>query len=268
MLFIQPASSDPSALATVSFVDADFGDDSEDDEDYACSDTEYESDSEFWSESDLSDEHSETDITFDMDNESEDSDDDDNELQIDYLYTASAPCELASEPPVSIKTVMRYSDGTGYTLCGDNIDKNVRRRYQRSDKTTISLHYFHMYGVKNRIDVSHLSDETPSCTLDKKAKALLVMPSCDDDVQLKKNVAILISRVLVNHMEFFKFCFADVTCWHIKHQHYKEMSAKSVVVSKHEAGVCVCVHVRMLPGRHVVYVSKICLLGVSSVIVV
>ena len=88
-----------------------------------------------------------------------------------------------------------------------------------------------MFGVKNRICFSHLSNDSPSCTLDKKAKAQLIMPSCDDDQQLRKRIAILISRVLVNHMEFFKFCFSDVTCWHIKHEYYEEMSAKSVVVS-------------------------------------
>jgi hypothetical protein len=123
------------------------------------------------------------------------------------------------------------TDRTDYTLCGDNIDKSVRRRYQRSDKTTISLHYFHFYGVKNRIDVSHLSNISPARTLNEVAKALLLVPSPADDVKLKKNVATLVSRVLVKHMEFFKFCFSDVTCWHIKHPYYKEMSKKSVVVS-------------------------------------
>lgn len=152
-------------------------------------------------------------------------------MQIDYLHIATAPSKLSLEPLVTIEKVMRHSDGIGYTLCGDNIDKNVRRRYQRYDKSTISLHYFHMYAVKNRIDVSHLSDVSPLCNLDKKAKALLVMPSPDDDLQLKKNIAILISRVLVNHMEFFKFSFSDITCWHIKHQYYGEMSTKSHVVS-------------------------------------
>lgn len=239
--FMQPTSSNPSELATISFIDAYLGDDSDDDGDdvdynVSCSDTESKSDSEFWSGSDISDaEQSEiSDITFEVDSDSEDSDDESDDLQIDYLCIANPPCRIAVENPVTIGKVMMH--GTGYTLCGDNIDKNVRRRYQRSDKSTISLHYFHMYGVKNRVDVSHLSDVSPSCTLDKKAKAMLVMPSPNDDLQLKKNIAILVSRVLVNHMEFFKFCFSDVTCWHIKHQHYEEMSTKSVVVS---TAVCV-----------------------------
>ena len=66
--------------------------------------------------------------------------------------------------------VMRHSDG-----CDNNIDKKVRR-YQRYDKSTISLNYFHMCALKNRIDVLSLND---ACIL-----ALLVMPSLDDDLQL------------------------------------------------------------------------------------
>ncbi|SMN01815.1 hypothetical protein SPONN_107 [uncultured Candidatus Thioglobus sp.] len=147
------------------------------------------------------------------------------------MCTASPPCRLAAEKPVTIAMVLRYLQQIGYTLCCDNVDKNIRRRFQRSDRGTISLHHLHIYGVKNRVDCSHLSEDSPSCSLDANAKALLVMPSCDDDLQLKKNIAILISRVLVNHMEFFKFCFSDVTCWHIKHQYYEEMSTKSTVVS-------------------------------------
>ena len=29
-----------------------------------------------------------------------------------------------------------------FKLCGDNIDKTVKRRYMRSDKSILSLHYF------------------------------------------------------------------------------------------------------------------------------
>ena len=49
-------------------------------------------------------------------------------------------------------------------LCGDNIDKMVKRRYMRSDKGNLSLHYFHSFAALDRIDVSDLSDEiVPGC---------------------------------------------------------------------------------------------------------
>ena len=37
----------------------------------------------------------------------------------------------------------------GCSIVGDNIDKNVRWSYERQDRTTNSLHYFHSYAVQN-----------------------------------------------------------------------------------------------------------------------
>ena len=51
---------------------------------------------------------------------------------------------------------------SGYVIVGDNIDKNIRPSYQRQDRTTQSLHYFHSYAVLNRLDTSGLSDNRPS----------------------------------------------------------------------------------------------------------
>ena len=85
-----------------------------------------------------------------LDSESEDSDCTDD-LQIDYLYTAGPASSIELEEPVAIKKVACNQHQVGYVLCGDNIDKNVKRRYQRFDQ---SLHYFHMYAAKNRVDLS------------------------------------------------------------------------------------------------------------------
>ena len=46
----------------------------------------------------------------------------------------------------------------GFKIVDDNFDKNFRRTFQRLDYQTISLHYFHLYAVKDRIDLNHLSD--------------------------------------------------------------------------------------------------------------
>ena len=44
----------------------------------------------------------------------------------------------------------------GFAIVGYNIDKNVRPSYQREDRKTQSLHYFHSYAVKDRVDISSL----------------------------------------------------------------------------------------------------------------
>ena len=53
-----------------------------------------------------------------------------------------------------------------FHLCGDNIDKNIKQRYFRTDKPsgTKSLHYFHYYAVKDRIDFSGMGEEPFKCS--------------------------------------------------------------------------------------------------------
>jgi L1 cell adhesion molecule like protein len=117
-------------------------------------------------------------------------------------------------------------------LCGDNFDKTVKRRYMRSDKGHLSLHYFHSYAVLDRIDLSGLPDSIlPGCFPDPNKIALELLPSASDDIALEQNFAILVSRVLATHFKFFKFTFDDVVQGHIEHKFSAEMAKKSVVVS-------------------------------------
>ncbi len=72
----------------------------------------------------------------------------------------------------------------------------------RSDKKNSSLHYFHSYAVLNRIDTSSLCDDIPNVRqLDKNVVARTILPSKSDDRALRENFAILVSRVLVEHLE-------------------------------------------------------------------
>lgn len=50
----------------------------------------------------------------------------------------------------------------GYKVVGDNIDKNVKPRYARQENKTLSMHYYHSYAVRDRIDISSISDEVPN----------------------------------------------------------------------------------------------------------
>lgn len=119
-----------------------------------------------------------------------------------------------------------------FKLCGDNIDKSVKRRYMRSDKGNLSLHYFHSYAVMDRIDVSDLSDEiVPRCLPNPDVIARSLLPSAHDDSFLKQNFAVLVSRVLAKHFAFFSFTFEDSVRWHIQHEFSDQMAKKSTAVS-------------------------------------
>ncbi|XP_062521158.1 uncharacterized protein LOC134196093 [Corticium candelabrum] len=50
---------------------------------------------------------------------------------------------------------------TGFKVVGDNIDRNVRPAYQRMDHRTQSYHHFHSVAIKDRVDLSSASNETP-----------------------------------------------------------------------------------------------------------
>ena len=50
----------------------------------------------------------------------------------------------------------------GYKFLGDNVDGKVIPRFMRSDNRSKGFHYFHQYAVRDRVDMSHLSEEPPS----------------------------------------------------------------------------------------------------------
>ena len=51
-------------------------------------------------------------------------------------------------------------------IVGDNIDKNIRPSMQRLTHQTRSLHHFHSYAMKDRVDWSKVSDIAHSPELD------------------------------------------------------------------------------------------------------
>ena len=81
----------------------------------------------------------------------------------------------------------------GFKIVGDNIDKNVRPSFQRSDQQTKSFHHFHACAVRDRVDFSSLSDvERSSEKVDINS---FLMTNLDWEA-FKDTCAILISRYL------------------------------------------------------------------------
>jgi len=81
-------------------------------------------------------------------------------------------------------------------------------------------------------DMSGLS-EHPITTVqtDKKQIALSLLPSPEDDCVLKRNITMLIGRVLFNNLPWFKAVFDGCVDWHLVHEYSKEMSTQSEWVS-------------------------------------
>ena len=159
--------------------------------------------------------------------------DSDTELSSKSVSPSESPTELSgntqSDSVHPVPNVTTSDLWCGFKLVGDNIDKNVRPRYMRGDHQSQSLHYFHCVAVKDRIDLSQVSNACSFINHDE-MKLEVLLPSHEDYENLQKNITVLISRLLVQHIPFFKEGRSSVT-QHIEHQYSVEMAEKSKVVS-------------------------------------
>ena len=130
-----------------------------------------------------------------------------------------------------------------YRIVGDNIDKNIKPRNMTSDHQTRSLHYFHAYAVRDRLDLSSYNSDPPVPDMGQMNLESL-LPSRNDGEVLHENLAILIGRILRRYMPFFTKYAAGLGR-HIMHEHSESMSTKSHVVSfknvpQHMLETCTC----------------------------
>ena len=118
----------------------------------------------------------------------------------------------------------------GFKFVGDNVDKNVKPRNQTLDRQGRSLYYYHHFAVEDRIDFSSESEEPPSEAISLSMDDIL--PTEDDYTTILSNFAVLVCRVICEKMAGFSE-FQQLVKQHIEHEHQKEMSQRSKVVSLH-----------------------------------
>ena len=85
------------------------------------------------------------------------------------------------------------SECRGFVIVGDNLDKNFRPSHQREDRQTKSLHVFHSCVIKNRIDVSSLSDKPAAAVL----SVDMFLLSRDDVTKILQQFEVLVSRFVI-----------------------------------------------------------------------
>jgi L1 cell adhesion molecule like protein len=119
---------------------------------------------------------------------------------------------------------------SGFTIVGDNLDRNIRPRHQSLDSRTVSLHFFNSYAAKDRIDLSSFENTEVSFDDMRSYNIEKLLISTNDINSILKNASIIIGRLFVKLVPgFSKFDF--LVKQHIKHQYSTEMSQKSHVVS-------------------------------------
>lgn len=87
------------------------------------------------------------------------------------------------------------------------MDKDVRPSKMTMNKQTKSLHFYHAYAVKDRIDTSHL----PECHLSQPSLTYNdFIPGDEDYASLKSDFTVLVTRILCQHMNFLRPSFLAV----------------------------------------------------------
>ena len=158
-----------------------------------------------------------------------------------YMYYAfaesSAESQLVLDSGEEIVTTdspprdqrISNAEWAGFKIVGDNIDKTVRPRHLRFERQAKSLHYFHAYAVKDRVNLVDVSDIPP--VPPQSPDLLSLLPSSDDITEIRHLFEVHVARIVVEHIPFMKAAFSDVVDQHIFHEFYEEMRTKSDVVS-------------------------------------
>ena len=132
------------------------------------------------------------------------SSDDDHEM-----YEEPDNCEVESdddgenEKDLNLSLITTEDEDTstsdsswyGFKFIGDNWDLNVHASFQRSDAGTRSLHHFHSFALRDRIDFSHLSDKDPDfAVVINEINTKEFIPNTDDIKAVTEEFKIFISR--------------------------------------------------------------------------
>lgn len=112
---------------------------------------------------------------------------DDVEQDVSEWFTESASASHVDSESVA-------QEWCGFKVVGDNVDKNIRPSFQRYDRQTLSLHYFHSYAIKDRVNLQSCSDLAPT---NPSIDGTTLIPSEEDIGLFTSDAEILVARLIV-----------------------------------------------------------------------
>lgn len=147
------------------------------------------------------------------------------------LHYITGPEEsLSSSPSDTSSPQIPIVGRLSYAIIGDSFDKTINPRFMTSNLQRKSLHFFHSYALLDWVNCSHLDWDKPIGDVGQLPLTAFI-PSAEDSALLRSNYAILVARVMMEKMEFFKKHFKNVVPSHIPHQYSELMKMRSSVVS-------------------------------------
>ena len=147
-----------------------------------------------------------------------------NHLNITLLY--KAVLQIVSEIGEChlIPLQRRLEAGEYVQFIADNVDKRKSVRDVRSDSQAKLHHMYSMIAVKARIPPPTVDRFTPIDL--EKIPISTFLPSISDIQSLRRNLVILINRILCKYIKGLA-CISDVVSKHILHTHTDNMAKKS-----------------------------------------
>lgn len=140
--------------------------------------------------------------------------------------SSSSQSDTSSPLTLQIPVAGRIS----YSVVGDNLDRSIDPRFMTANLQRKSFHFFHSYALLDRVNCSHLAWDKPLGDVGQLPPTAF-LSSAEECAKLRSNYAILVARVMVEKMEFFKKHFKNVVPSHILHQYSDLMKMRSSVVS-------------------------------------
>ena len=116
---------------------------------------------------------------------------------------------------------------SGFTIAFDNIDGRHERKHMTKDNQNLDFHWVNHKIFMNRVSGNGL--DTSSRDI-RDVSNIKFLPTVQDQKHQRHNYTVLVSRILVEHLDCFQF-LKDVCIFHIPHKHSKEMAKTSVTVS-------------------------------------
>ena len=111
-------------------------------------------------------------------------------LQVEAGAIQESSLVYSTTNEVSTNTTSVSTDGYGYVVVIDNLDMNIRRSFQRINRSTESMHFCHAYAVLNRFDTSGLEDGPPSAV----PSYDVILPDLSDLKLILDDFKVLVSR--------------------------------------------------------------------------
>ena len=116
---------------------------------------------------------------------------------------------------------------TGFAVAFDNIDGRRERKHMIKDNQNLDFHWVNHKIIMNRVSGNGLDTSKRDI---RGMSNIQFLPTVQDQKHQRHNYIVLVSRIIVEHLECFSF-LNDVCIFHIPHKYSKEMANKSETVS-------------------------------------